>query len=744
MKINFFKSYRFKIIASFLTIIGLNFLIFLGYNWFINQNKGLQEITSKVYSLQSNVSNNNKYFQAFLINGYKSTSFHASKHEENIDTYIQNIQYQKQTLNQIFDRFENQNINIDDRFKTGLLRNFDIFSTLVNSYKDQSLKLGHRDFGLIGNMRQVAHQIEDSKSIPEVKILQLRRHEKDFLLRTDSIYIKKFNYLATELISSEKSASVIFSLNEYKDIFNQVTRIQFALGSQKDGLYGQITAISKAINQKLETLERLALNHIDSRTHSASKFLKISALIILLLVAIIIVYLSGILTRDLKRLQHAMHRFIQSGFKDNHNDIVEKSNIKEVEFLFKAYDLLKENLLKNIDGLEMTIEELERTTAYKSSFLANMSHEIRTPLNGIIGVINLIKQSNLNKKQLELLDIAEYSSSHLLGLINLILDYSKISAGKMELEETVMDVNSDLGKLVEIFKFQSAEKGIELYYDFQKNSESSNVVGDPVRLNQIIINLLNNAIKFTKKGWVKLTVRQQEIDKDYDLFYFAVEDTGIGIDKNKSDKIFQAFEQVDLSTTRKYGGTGLGLTISYELASLMGGELQFQSTKTGGTCFFFTVRLKKDTNNLLIGQAHQLMHNLPKMGGPRKVLVVDDNEMNRKVLGLMLKKFNLDIAYANNGLEAVSLADREGYDMIFMDIQMPLMDGLEATQKIKATDKFRKRSYPIIAVSASAYTDDRKKASDCGIDDFISKPIEIKKLQDLLIKYSLNAIKSAS
>ena len=740
MKFNFYNSYRFRIILSFLFVVTLTFLVFIGYNYFNAKTRELQNITVEIHNLKTDFTSNNKHFQSFLLYGYKSPNFYHQNTEVNIDTYIQNIIQQQKDFLYIFAKLTKNNIPLNPQLPTDIQNHFKALENAAYQLKKTRRALGYKDYGTIGKMRQIAHQIEQSHYISNENILRLRRHEKDYLLRLDSLYISKFNRLSESLATSSLvNTTASDLLNLYKIHFNKVAELHFLIGKDNSqGLYGTISKINTHIYSNTKTLIDTVHEEIKSKNENINKYVKISFLLIVLLIIIIIVYLSVTLTRDLKKLQTSMYKFIKSGFKDYDIDKnSETSSILEVNFLYKAYDLLRENLLKNIDGLKLTIEELERTTAYKSSFLANMSHEIRTPLNGIIGVLNLFDQTQLNTQQNKLLEIANYSSSHLLGLINLILDYSKISAGKMKLEHITIDVESDLNKLVKIFAFQAEEKGIDLHYKYVKIEGASPLVyGDTIRINQIIINLLNNAVKFTNEGWIKLKVIQKPLDSKRDLLSFSVEDTGIGMDEEKSKKIFQAFEQVDLSTTRKYGGTGLGLTISNELALLMGGELKFKSEQGKGTRFYFSLILNR-AENAVQSKSNGLIKKLPKLGKTSNVLIVDDNAMNQKVLSLMLKKFNMNIDFAYNGLEALDAVDTNEYDMIFMDIQMPVMDGLEATRIIKNSDKYALNPFPIIAVSASAYVDDRKKAINSGIDDFISKPIEIKKLNDLLIKYSL-------
>ena len=742
MKFIFYKTFRFRLISAFLSVFSVAILLFFGYKYFNNQKLDHENLSSQIANLKSQIINTTSSFQSFLLYGYKSKLFYDTKKEANIDGYINQIRIQKQQLEPLLVdlRMMSENeqfIGLIDELK----HDFILLQSSANTIKRKQLELGYRDYGTIGSMREIAHIIEDSNLINNEEILSLRRFEKDFLLRTDSSYLSDFNrYCDILILKYYKNKKVEDALLKYKYLFNKVVELYYEIGKTSNiGLYDKIVRLNVTILDKFNTIQDLSNIEITKKNSDINKYVIISIVAMFGILAILMFYFSIRLATDLERLKFSINRFIKSGFKDNKNTTLnDKSNILEVDFLFKAYNHLKENLLQNIDGLNMTIEELERTASYKSSFLANMSHEIRTPLNGVISAVNLLNQTELNKDQKELLEIADFSSSHLLGLINLILDYSKISAGKMTLENRAIDLQDDLSKLIKIFKFQATEKGIDLFYDFKKSGEASRFVyGDTVRIHQVIINLLNNAIKFTQKGWVRFTIEQKEIDGEFDKLKFSIEDTGVGIKDDKVNKIFQAFEQEDLSTTRKYGGTGLGLTISNDLVRLMNGELRFKPSAEKGSCFYFTLKLKRANKLTRDANGIGLLNKLPRLDKTINALVVDDNIMNQKVLGMMLKKFNIHIDYANNGLEAIDQYKIYDYDMIFMDIQMPLLDGLNATERIKKTSKFMNNPIPIIAVSASTYSDDKKAAQNVGISDFISKPIEVKKLHDLLIKYSL-------
>jgi signal transduction histidine kinase/CheY-like chemotaxis protein len=456
-----------------------------------------------------------------------------------------------------------------------------------------------------------------------------------------------------------------------------------------------------------------------------------------ILIAIILIflsiYISNYLTKDIELLTTDISNYIKSNFKDKSISTSKKSTIREVDFLLKSYIVLKEKLTDNIEFLEQATDRANKSATFKTQFLANMSHEIRSPLNGVIGMLNMLKTKSLSNKQLEYVEIAEHSADHLLGLVNMILDHSKMEAGKMKLEQYPINLKKELSKLIRLFEYRIKDKNIELHFIFD-DAIVSNILGDNLRLQQVLINLLDNAIKFTPKGDVRLEVKLLNIVDGVQYLGFNVMDSGIGIDANKTEQLLLAFEQEDLSITRKYGGTGLGLTISNQLIQLMGGtKLNIMTLKNGGSSFNFEIPFMLNFNEVYLENAENNMDSKQDITISR-TLIVEDNIINQKVLNKLLEKINIKSDIANNGKEAVLLYQENDYDMIFMDLHMPEMDGFEATAKIKSSLKYQKLSTPIIAVTASAFDEDKVKAISNGMDDFITKPIVLKNLEETIIK----------
>jgi signal transduction histidine kinase/CheY-like chemotaxis protein len=407
-----------------------------------------------------------------------------------------------------------------------------------------------------------------------------------------------------------------------------------------------------------------------------------------------------------------------------------RSFLKMARDLKLFFENLEAKVKERTAQLEESRIQAESANRAKSLFLANMSHEIRTPMNGILGSLQLISSDSYSKEDQEYLDAIQISAENLLVIINDILDFSKIEANKVELEKIPIKVHQIIKETISIVHFNSDKKGLYIKYKNEDLRLPEIMEGDPVRLRQIFLNLLSNAVKFTSVGGITVSHSIIQIENGRYTIEFIVEDTGIGIEKGKIAGLFDSFSQGDPSTTRKYGGTGLGLAITKKLVKMMDGDIRVESDIGVGSRFIFTIKAQIIRNYIEQEKTKAIYSALP---ANLRVLVAEDNELNQKIVSALLKKINIHADVAFNGVEVLELLKEKKYDIILMDIEMPEMDGIEATVRIKSNANYK--SIFVVALTAHALTGERERILNHGFDDYLTKPIHLKDLRDLFSKW---------
>lgn len=408
----------------------------------------------------------------------------------------------------------------------------------------------------------------------------------------------------------------------------------------------------------------------------------------------------------------------------------------------KYHNVVKKSIMmrfensKLIENLQCAKKSAEQSSKIKSEFLANMSHEIRTPINAVLGMTDLALHEELNEKSRNYIQKSNTAAKSLLGIINDILDFSKMESGRLELSNTHFELTEIIKNTILLINTAAKDKELKTKIMIDKDVPKV-YYGDSTRLGQVLTNLASNAVKFShSNNSVTFKVSLVSQEEEYAVLKFSVEDEGIGISKENQKKLFQSFSQADNSTHRRFGGSGLGLAISKRIVNLMGGEIWVESDEGIGSTFSFTVKLQKSSSDAIMETSEDdklvMKHAIEKLKGSN-VLLVEDNEMNQELAIELLSKDGLYVTVANNGKEALDILETKDFDIVLIDIQMPIMDGYEATYAIRKKERYR--DLPIIAMTANVMSDDIQKAQDSGMDDHIGKPIDVFQMFVTLSKY---------
>jgi signal transduction histidine kinase len=437
-------------------------------------------------------------------------------------------------------------------------------------------------------------------------------------------------------------------------------------------------------------------------------------------------------------LKDLLPRSIRYSIERKKTEITLRQAKKDAERLQSETELANKHLQVSIERANLMTQEAMLSSQAKGEFLANMSHEIRTPMNGILGFTDILIDEPLTEQQKEYANIIKTAADNLLMLVNDILDFSKVEAGKLDTQIREFNLRPFIDDIVQLIKLDADRKGLKFTVEIADDIADV-VFTDPARLRQCLFNLLSNAIKFTDQGRVVLRITRERRDNEVFL-RFDVEDTGAGISKDKQELVFEAFSQVDSSSTREHGGTGLGLAITQQLARLLGGVMELKSKVGKGSTFSLFIPVNapsQQKHQKEIGDA-KIPKELAEFAEAQKysgqALVVEDNKTNQLLITLLLEKLGIETTAANDGVEAIKKALHEPFDFIFMDMQMPNMDGYEAIKILRSEGV----TIPIIAITAHAMAGDEEKCLKAGCSDYLPKPVSRTKLRQVIEKYSLS------
>lgn len=724
------KSFRARILGAFLLLISLMVALLWVNFIFVDRWFDLNEFSDKIYKARGNFVKADRALSEFILAETNDTTFYVLGDSpslqgfrlrmDSVQTYLDDIRRRQEARNARLD-----SVIIEVQSKSLLLRN------RVKELRHRILERGFWDYGTEGEMRQYAHKLEDEEMIPMAEVLSLRRREKDYQLRGDQKYIDLFNTEVDQLLSQriDLQSSEQETLLNYRRSFMRLVHLDQHIGlNSKGGLVGEIFMLQHDIDALTASIVERYIDE-EQAVYENLAGVWIGTFVGLFALGLILSYvLTKYLSRDILQVTTALNVLTESNFEHAEIDLKDDGAKDEIGRLRSNVIQMVAHMQQLVSDLRKQTEEAKQASEAKTRFLANMSHEIRTPLNGIAGMVDMMHETPLDKIQKEYLEIIKYSSDNLLAVISDILDYSKIDAGSMSISVEPFDLHRECSQLMTMLKPAADKKGLLLHLEFHENVPKS-VEGDALRIRQVLLNLVNNAVKFTEEGSVKLRVATLTDDDHRAQIQFDIIDTGIGIAKDRQDELFEAFVQVDSSRTRRFGGTGLGLSICKDIVDLMGGNLMLESEAGKGSTFSVLLPLKAAE----LPDPVKKQMTLEQGEKPLAVLLAEDNVVNQTVVRLMLEQQNCQVTIASNGQEALKVLEERRFDLILMDLMMPVLDGYGAMAEIRAQQlNINGAEMPVYALTANATIEEREKTAAAGMKGFLTKPLKLEQLLELL------------